>query len=128
MLASSEELHLYKTEDRKIQLVARQGRNVRPVAVLATRTRTVLPSSARTASSSSFRCRGDDAVGHATHATRHARCFFSRSRISTSNSWSLVNDGGGASFFVRMIQPRNFTMKRNRAKARMIKFNTSPKK
>ena len=36
VLASSEELQVYKTEDRKIQLAARQGRNVRPVAVLAT--------------------------------------------------------------------------------------------
>ena len=36
VLASSEELHVYKTEDRKIQLAARQGRNVRPVAVLPT--------------------------------------------------------------------------------------------
>lgn len=36
VLAASEELHVYKTEERKIQLAARQGRNVRPVAVLAT--------------------------------------------------------------------------------------------
>jgi tetratricopeptide (TPR) repeat protein len=36
VLASSEELHVYKTEERKIQLAARQARTGRPVAVLAT--------------------------------------------------------------------------------------------
>jgi tetratricopeptide (TPR) repeat protein len=36
VLAASEALHVYKTEGRKIQLAVRQGRNVRPVAVLAT--------------------------------------------------------------------------------------------
>jgi hypothetical protein len=36
VLASSEALHVYKTEGRTIRLAARQGRNVRPIAVLAT--------------------------------------------------------------------------------------------
>jgi hypothetical protein len=36
VLASSEALHVYKTEDRTIRMAARQGRNVRPIAVLAT--------------------------------------------------------------------------------------------
>ena len=36
VLASSDELHVYKTEERKIQLAARQKREGRPVAVLAT--------------------------------------------------------------------------------------------
>jgi hypothetical protein len=36
VLASSEGLHVYKTEGRKLQLAARQTRGGRPVAVLAT--------------------------------------------------------------------------------------------
>ena len=36
VLASSDELQVYKTEGRKIQLAARQKREGRPVAVLAT--------------------------------------------------------------------------------------------
>ncbi len=35
---------------------------------------------------------------------------------------------GGAAFFVRMIQPRNFTMKRKRANAVSRKVSTSPRK
>ena len=143
VLASSEELHVYKTEERKIQLAARQERNVRPVAVLPT----CAPGrSCRRPRGRCGRAVSDaatvGAIGWAklrgtrvrvprslSHPTCHARGLFNKSRISTSSSWSLVNaGGGGVSFFVRMIQPRNFTMKRNKAKARMRKFTTSPRK
>ncbi len=57
VLASTEELHVYKTEDRKIQLAARRGGMFGRWPCCPPRTRTLLPSSARTASSSSIRCR-----------------------------------------------------------------------
>ena len=51
----------------------------------------------------------------------------SKSRISVSNSWSLLRGGAAAtsSFLLFITQPRNLTMKRNNAKATMMKLTTS---
>ena len=52
---------------------------------------------------------------------------FSKSRISISSSWSLVNGGGvaAASFFARISQPTNLTMKMNSTSATSRKLTTA---
>ena len=61
--------------------------------------------------------------------SRYRGCCLSRSRISVRSSWSFVGTGSAAASaaFDFMIQPRNFTMKMNRARARIRKLTMSPR-